>query len=230
MGFFSGITQALTGGSNSSSSSQSGFALLPPSLQQAYTQYGTQLNNLTSNPATGANAFTPMPLTSGETTALNNLNQGFTPTSQSLQSDLSMLQNPYNDSVINLMNNQAAGQNSLVNQAATQAGQQGSNRSFLGTSDVEQNRLNNIGAFQQDQYNTALNQVLNNLVPQRQQDAANALTAGTYQRGLDTQTQQAPYQSMLNYAQLLGVIPTSGGSTGTSSGSSSNGGLLSLFK
>ncbi len=46
--------------------------------------------------------------------------------------------------------------NSLVNQAATRAGQQGSNRSFLGTSDVEQNRLNNIGQFRQSQYNNAV--------------------------------------------------------------------------
>lgn len=207
------LASSVLGGGSSGQSSQTVSNALTP----GYTQYQQQLNDLFSNPATAASAFTPAPLSSGETNAINNLSTGFTPTASSLNSDLSMLQNPFNSSVINLINQQANGQNSLVNQAGTLAGQQGSNRNFLGSSDVEQNRLNNIGAFQQSQYNQSLSDVLNNLVPQRQQDALDALTGGQYQRNIQQQTQLAPYNAMQSYGQLLGVLPKTSGSATNSS-------------
>jgi hypothetical protein len=95
----------------------------------------------------------------------------------------------------------------MINQYATQAGQQGSNRSFLGASDVEQQRLNQIGTFKQDQYNTALNQILNNLTGTRQQDIQNLLTQGELESTI-------PYRDLGTFGNLLGVIPSSTGTTG----------------
>lgn len=227
MGFFDSITKSLFGGSDSKSkqSSQSGFALLPPELQNAFTQYGSQLTSKFGN-----GGYSVLPQTEDETNALNMVRQGMAPTAESIQSDVSMLMNPFDEFVINDINREATGQNSLVNQAATQAGQQGSNRSFLASSDVEQNRLNNIGQFRQGQYNSAIDSILGPLAQLRQQDVGNLLGAGTFQRGLQQQQQLGPLQA---YGTLLGAIPQSGGSTasGSSSSSSQNGifGSIPLF-
>jgi hypothetical protein len=186
------------------------------SQPQAYQDlYGS----VAGNTAAGVNninaqMFTPQGFNQGEQQALNQAYQGFTPTAGSINSDMSMLMNPFDDYVINDINRQSQGQNSLVNQAATQAGQQGSNRSFLGSSDVEQNRLNNIGTFRQGQYNTALDQILNTLTNSRRQDTAGALGAGALERDLGMQTQQAPLQALLAQQGLLGGIPTQFGNAG----------------
>ena len=66
---------------------------------------------------------------------------------------------------------------------------------MLAASDVEQNRLNDIGKFRQSQYNTALDQTLNTLTGLRQQDANNLLGIGGFQRNLDYQTKQAPFNA-----------------------------------
>lgn len=225
-----GLFDSIFGGSESKQSSQSGFALLPKELQNAFKQYGSQLGGLFSGNQSGA--FTPLQQTEDETAAFNQIRQGLAPTQQSFSNDISMFMNPYDDYVVNDINRQAQGQNSLVNQAATQAGQQGSNRSFLATSDVEQNRLNNIGQFRQNQYNTAVNNVLGPLAQLRQQDISNLLGIGGFQRDLNTQTQQAPFNALQMYGNLLGAIPQSGGSTSTGKSSSTNGilgGIGSLF-
>jgi len=222
LGFF----DKLFGGSEQKQSSQSGFGLLPPQLQQAYTQYGSQLSNLFSDDNSAA--FTPMPITQDEQNAFGQIRQGIAPTQQSLVSDLNMFLNPYDDYVIGGINREAQGQNSLINQYATQAGQMGSNRSFLGTSDVEQNRLNNIGQFRQNAYNTALNNVLGPLANLRQQDISNLLGIGGFERSLDTATNQAPFNALQMYGTLLGAIPQSGGSTSSGIASSSKGILGSL--
>lgn len=227
MGFLSGLSGILGGGSQTSSqgSSQSGFGLLPQSIQNAYSNYGTAINNQIPN-ATAA--YTPAPLSSGENTALTNLTNGFTPTASSLSSDLSMLQNPFNSSVINQINQQANGQNSILKQTMDQNGTLGSNRQLLGANDIENTRQSNIGSLLQNQYNTALGQVFNNLIPQRQQDAENALAAGTYQRGIADQTNQAPIVGLQQLGSALGVLPTSGGSTqqNTSDSTTSTNGTL----
>lgn len=214
MGFFSGLMKGLTGGSDSEQVSTSGFSLLPQQLQQAFNQYGTKLTDFFQNQGTAQpNA--------DQNAAFTKARQGVAATPQSLQSDLAMLMNPYDESVVNQINRQAQGDNSLVNQYATQAGQQGSNRSFLGSSDVEQNRLNNIGQFRQSQYNNAINQILGPLANARQGDIGNLLNIGQTQ-------QQLPYQNLQMFGQLLGAIPQSGGSAGNSN-SSSVGGLSSFF-
>ena len=180
----------------------SGFYSQPQGYQDLY---GSILKN--ANAGIGGINTAMFDPAQGQTAgAFQSLMQGFTPTADSLSSDIGMLMgNPYNESVINQINRQATGENSLVNQAANRAGQMNSNRSFLATSDVEQNRLNNIGQFYQGQYNTALDQVLNKLVPQRAQDAATALTVGQ-------QSTQAPLQALMSQLGLLQGVPTSFGS------------------
>lgn len=179
----------------------SGFYSQPKAFQDLY---GSVLGNAnTGIGAINADMFDPSKgVTSG---AFQNLMNGFAPTPESLSADIGMFMNPYNDAVINQINRQATGQNSLVNQAATRAGQMGSNRSFLATSDVEQNRLNNIGQFYQGQYESAINNVLNKLVPQRAADASTALTVGQ-------QSTQAPLQALMSQLGILGSVPTSFGS------------------
>ncbi len=140
--------------------------------------------------------FTPLAKTADETQAFERMRTGLTPTAQTLGSDISMLMNPYDEYVVNDLNNQSRGDYSLARQYAGSVGQMGSNRDMLGASDVEQNRLNSIGTFRQSQYNQALDSVFNNLIPQRQNDINNLLGMGGFDRTLDTQTKQAPYNAL----------------------------------
>lgn len=220
MGFLDSITGFLNGSpAKSQQTSQSGFALLPQQIQDTYTNYANSVNAQIPN---ATQAYTPLPQTQGETTALGNLTQGFAPTQQSLNQDISMFMNPYNQNVIDPVNRQANSDFSILKQNASANGQFGSNRQNLGANDIEQTRLNTIGGLQQQGYSSALSSVLNNLIPQRQQDAENALNAGTYQRGLMSQQSAAPITGLQQIAQALGILPTTGGSTsqGTSTGQS----------
>lgn len=234
MGFFSGVSSiagglsGLAGGAKQSQGvPASGYYSMPPEYQKLY---GQQAGNISSTLFPNGNInsamFTPLAQTGEETKALGMVNQGIAPTADTLQADLAMLMNPFDESVIDGINREATGQNSLVNQYATQAGQQGSNRSFLGTSDVEQNRLNNIGQFRQSQYNTAINQALGPLAALRQQDISNLFGAGEFQRTLDEQTKQAPYTALSAAGGLLGALPTQFGTqsqAGTAKSGSSAG-------
>lgn len=230
MGFLSSLSGLLGGGSKSKSSdsSQSGWALLPSEIQNAYKNYAnsvnTQIPNVTS-------AYTPMQLTTGEQSALNSLTQGYTPTAQSLSSDVSMFMNPYQSYVEDPVNRSASSDYSILKQDLGASGQLGSNRQRLGANDIEQTRLSTIGNLRQNAYNTAMSNVLNNLIPQRQQDAQNALVAGTYQRDIYNATQQAPITGLQQLGSALGILPTSGGSTssGTSKTEQQNGLLSALF-
>lgn len=226
MGFLSGLTGTLFGGSQSSSEGQStsGFGLLPQQIQGAYTNYGTAVNNLIPN-ATAA--YTPLPQTAGETQAYNAINQGFAPNQQTLNGDVSMFTNPYMSSVIDPVNRQADSQYSILKQSLDQAGQFGSNRQNLGANDIEQTRLNTIGGLLSGQYNTAVGNVLNNLIPQQQQDAQNQLAAGASQRQLALQQSSAPITGLQQVGSALGILPSSGGSQSTNSSSAqSNNGIL----
>lgn len=224
MGFLSGITKTLFGGSDSSSQQQatSGWGLLPPEIQKTYTNFANNVN--TQIPNAGA-AYTPLPQTGDETRALNQLRTGYTPTAESLRADTSMLMNPFEDFVIGDVNRQAGGDYSILKQALNESGQFGSNRQMLGANDIEQQRLGTIGKLRQGQYNDAISQIFNNLIPSRQQDTQNLFNAGSFERNLSGQTAQAPITGLQEIAKALGILPTSGGSqsTGTSSGSSNNG-------
>lgn len=215
MGFFGGSKTKIPA---------SGYYSQPKAYQDLYTNVLGQAKGLTAN--ANVDAFTPLGVTADEQAAFDMLRQGFAPTAESLASDISMFTNPYDEYVINGINREATGQNSLVNQAATQAGQQGSNRSFLATSDVEQNRLNNIGQFRQNNYNTAVQNVLGPLANLRQGDANNLLGIGGFERGLDAQTKQAPYAAMTANLGVLNGIPTQFGNFGTPAQTVKTGGGL----
>lgn len=217
----------ILGGSKSSSSSKQGYSALPKELQNAFNKLGLGIEQYT-NPANPGvtQAFTPTPLSSAEQGAISNINQGFAPTAQSLQSDLSMLQNPFDSSVIDEINRQGQGQYSVLQQALNGAGQLGSNRSLLGANDIDLSRMQQIGTFKQDQYNQALGQIFNNLIPTRQQDAQAQLTAGQLQRGLAQQTALAPVTALGAGTGMLGPFVQGGTSTQTSSQSGGIGGLF----
>lgn len=221
MGFFGGITKMLGGGSESSSTSQSGFALLPEEIQRAYKNLGTEATKYIGD--AGAQMFTPLQQTADETRAINMLRQGTAPTSQSIASDIQMQMNPYNQFVIDEINRQMQGENSALNQQLNQAGQLGSNRGMLGANDIDLSRANQIGGFLQGQYNTALQNALTTLPQARQTDIGNLFNIGQFQRGLAGETSQAPMTALRNISQVIGVLPQSGGSTSSGSSSSSGG-------
>lgn len=222
-----GFLSDLFGGSESQqqSSSQSGYNSIAPNIQAGFNQLGQGVSQFTNpNDPNVINSFTPLQQTAGETQAYNAINQGFAPTQQSLSSDLSMLMNPFNDSVIGGINNQAQGNFSILKQNQDQAGQFGSNRQTLGANDIELQRQNQIGSLLQNQYNTALGQVFNNIIPQQQQDAMNQLNAGANQRQLAYQTAQAPIAALQAGTSM--ISPFTSNSSNSSGTSSSNGGIF----
>jgi hypothetical protein len=229
------MTQTLFGGSSGKtqqqSTSQSGFSQLPPEIQQAFTQYGTQATNQFANPQTSL--YTPIGQTAGETTALNTINQGFAPTADQIQSSVAEQTNPYDQSVIDTINRNAAGAGSVLDSQLSNAGQYGSNRAALGANDIDLSRLQQIGNFKNGEFQTAMNNALTTIPGLNQASAAAQLQGGAFQRGLGLQTAQAPVSALSAYGTLLGVLPQTGGSTSQSSGSgqtsSSTGVLPTLF-
>jgi hypothetical protein len=239
VGFFSGISSiagglsGLAGGPKTSQGvPAAGFYSMPPGYQEFYNNLSKAANTtLLPNGQPNSAMFTPMAQTADETQAFGMARQGLAPTEESLRKDIALQMNPFDDFVINDINREATGANSLVNQYATQAGQQGSNRSFLGTSDVEQNRLNNIGQFRQGQYNTAVQNALGPMANLKQTDIENLLGIGAFQRGLDTATRQAPYTALSAAGGLLGGMPTQFGTqsqAGTATSGSKTGSILDM--
>lgn len=168
--------------------------------------------------------YTPLQQTAGETKAYSAIDRGFTPDQTQLNSDIEMQQNPFDHYVIDEINRQAGGDYSILKQALNEAGQFGSNRQNLGANDIDLSRLNQIGGFKRDAYNTALQNALTTLPGLRQQDAQGQLVAGANQRDLYGQTQQAPLIALQQLAKALGILPTSdGGSQSSGSGGSSPG-------
>jgi hypothetical protein len=227
-----GFMKALFGGSDSksTSSSKSGYETLPDEIKAGFNRLGTAASRFTDpNDAANITRFTPMGETADETAAYNAMRQGFTPTAETLGSDISMLMNPYNESVISEINRQAGGDYSILKQAMNEAGQFGSNRQMLGANDIDLSRQNQIGGFLQSQYNNALDQVLNKLVPQRQADAFGMLGIGEKQRELDYQTKQAPIAALQAGTSMISPF-TSGISSGYSRSSSTDGIIPGLAK
>lgn len=227
MGFFSGLTKTLTGGSDSSSSSSSGFAQLPAEIRNAYTGYATDTRNLFGGGAAN-NLFEPLDVTEAEQQALDSINRGFAATPESLADDIAMQLNPFDDYVIAGINDAANSDFSILKQNATQAGQFGSNRQELGANDIELKRQEQIGRFKQDQYNKALDNSLNQLTETRARDAGLQMEGGAFLRDLDLQRNLAPVTANAAYGQAVGILPTDGGSQSRSN-SSSVGGFSSFF-
>lgn len=218
MGFFSSIM-----GGSSSSSQSGGFNQLPQEIKGAYTNFGQQIQDLLKS-GNLTKMYTPMGQTAGETKAYDAINQGFTPTAQSLQSDIAMQMNPYDQYVIDEINRQSGGDYSILKQSLNEAGQMGSNRQNLGANDIDLSRLNQIGTFKQQGYNTALQNAMSTLPGMRQKDATSQLGAASNQRELAMQQSTAPLAALQELAKALGILPTVEGSS--SSKSSSSGGLL----
>ena len=223
--------KTIFGGSEeeSSAGTRSGFQTLPKEIKDAFVKFAVQGQNMFSNGA-GNNMFKPLDTTAGEQQAINSINQGFAPTASSLQSDISMMQNPYNQYVTDEINRQAQGDNSVLQRNMATAGQYGSNRQMLGANDIDLSRMNQIGMFRQNQFNNELNHAMNTMPGLRMQDAQNKMQAGGFQRNLNNLQQMVPYNALQAWGQLLGVTPNDGGtiSNQSSSGSSSPG-LLSFF-
>lgn len=226
MGFFSSVGKLAGGllgaaGGGEKQQSQSGFGLLPQQIQGAYTNLGSSLQNVLGNGIDSAWRYEPLQATAGEQKAMNAINAGFTPTQQSLNADIAMQMNPYDSYVIDEINRQAGGDYSLLKQSLNEAGQMGSNRQMLGANDIDLSRLNQIGGFKQNQFNTSLQNALTTLPGLRSADAMAQMGVGQFQRDLNMQHKQAPISALQSYAQILQALPQTGGQT--SSGSSSPG-------
>ena len=218
--------KTLFGGSKqgSTQSSSSGYSALPAALQKAFDPLGEAIGKFTNpnNPGV-TEAFTPTPLSTAEQSAVGNVNAGFAPTATSINADMAMQLNPFNDSVISEINRQGQGEYSIMKQAMDAAGQSGSNRDILGANDVDLSRMNTIGQFLQSQFNTGMNNALTVLPQARSNDATNQLNIGDLLRKLDLATKQAPVTALQAGTGMIAPFTAGGTQTGSSTGSSQNG-------
>lgn len=193
-----------------------GFYALPEEYQDLYTGLlGQAANVLLPNGQLNTDMFTPLAKTADEQRAFEMAREGLAPTEESLREGVSMLMNPFDDYVTDGMNREAQGQYSILNQAMNSTGQFGSNRSILGANDIEQTRLNNIGQFRQGQYNNAVDSVLGRITDLKGQDITNLMNLGSFDRGLDTQTKQAPYTALNAGLGAMNQFRTEFGNFGT---------------
>ena len=211
-----GDAAGLFGGKGEKSSSQSGYSTLPPNIQNAFSKLAAEGSKYIG--PSGTAAYTPIPKTPYEIKALGQIEKGFTPTANTMKSDLSMMMNPYDEYVINEINRQAQGADSILNKALSSAGQFASNRAMLGANDIDLTRLNQIGQFRQSQYNRALDAILNQLTESRRKDALGLMGAGQFERELALQSSSAPITALQEIAKIFGVLPQSGGTIQQSSG------------
>lgn len=210
MGFFDKVNKAVFGGSDSKNTASSGMSLLPGEVTGAFKDYGSQFSKLLPG---AAEAFTPIGTTADETGAYSAIRGGFAPTEASIGSDVAMQMNPFDTNVIDSINRQAGGEYSVLKGVMDEAGAFGSNREMLGANDIDLTRLNQIGRFKQDQYNTALQNAMTTLPGARANDVQNLMAIADRERGLQSQISQAPYTAMQAMSQPLSVLPQSGGST-----------------
>lgn len=236
MGFFSGLAglagglSGMAGGPKQSQAvPASGLYSMPRGYQGLWGNLTEEASQIFApNGVLDSSPFNPMGVQPIEQQALDAYGRGFTPTEDSLRSDISMFMNPFDDHVINDINRQSQGQYSVLNQALNRAGQTNSNRGILGASDIESQRLGQIGQFRQNQYNTAVNNALG-LGQSRAQDATLQMGAGEFLRNLDLQGKQAPYSALNAQTSILGGIPTQFGTSspgGTATSGSSGGSIL----
>lgn len=221
MGFFTDIfgggASSSTQNSSSTNSSQSGLSLLTPDILEAINGFARQFSNVAPG---AAESYKPLGTTGDENRAFGMIRGGFAPTESSIGSDIAMQTNPFDEYVINGINREAQGNNSILKSTLNKYGGFGSNQQLIGANDIDLTRLEQIGRFKQGQYDTALNNALTTLPGARSQDAQNLLGIGGFERSQDAATKQAPMQALMALAQALGVLPQSGGSTSTGTSSS----------
>ena len=209
------------GGSSQAQSSASGFSQLPPSLQNAFSNLGTQATNTVGNPSSAASMFTLPALSAPASSALSQIqNQNFAITPQSINTAMSEQMNPYNDSVINQIEKAQNGTESQLNSYLTDQGQFGSNRGMLGASDISNTAANQIGSFLNPQFNTAMQNALTTIPNQNAQSAQGAVQGGLLQQQQVLQNQMAPVSALQSLGQVLGTVGMNGGSVGSGGGTS----------
>lgn len=227
MGFFGG----------GSSTSKEGFAALPKQMKVGFDNLSRNVQFLTS-PYTFTNKgktlnqsvldmFTPLGQTTEEGKALQMVNAGMAPTQESLQSDIAMQMNPFDQYVIDEINRQGQGDYSVLKQELANAGQFGSNRAALGANDIDMARMGQIGQFKQSQFNNAMNNALTVMPQLRQQDISNLFNAGDFLRGQNTAQKQVPISALTTQAQLMGAVPQDGGRITTTKSGGGFGSLMS---
>lgn len=207
--------------SKESSSSSTGYSALPQSLRDSFDPLGAAIGKYTNPDLAGVTqAFTPAPVSAGETGAMNAINAGFAPTQTSVGADMALQMNPYNESVINEINRQGQGQYSVLKQAMDAAGQTDSNRTLLGANDIDLSRQNLIGSFLGNQFNTAMQNALTTLPGMRSQDATRQMGVGDFLRQLQMQTQLAPVTALQAGTGMLAPFTAGGVQAGSSTGGS----------
>lgn len=212
MGLFSSLF-----GSGGKSVSQSGFGALPLDIQNQFKPYAGEISKYTNPTNPGViDSFTPMDATTDENKAFSLMRQGFTPTADSLKSDMSMMMNPYQDSVIGEINRQGTGDFSLLKQALGEAGQSGSSNYMTGANDIDLSRMDKIGSFLSNQFNTNLGYAMHELPGMRSADAQNMLGIGDFMRNLDMAKKQAPVSALESGMELM--APWFGGSVNVQKG------------
>lgn len=225
MGFLSGI---LGSPAKSSGSSVQGYKALSPNAKQALDDiaYGARTMVSPITHRTGKvnqeniDRFTPLGQTADATSAFDILRAGTAPTAASINTDMSMMMNPFNSYVTDEINRNATGDYSILKKAISEAGQMGSNRQILGASEIEGQRLRQGGLLAQDQFNTNMGYIMNQLPALRVQDAEGRLGIDEYLRTLDWNTKQAPVNALLTATQLAQGSGLSGAQAG--SGTSAN--------
>ncbi len=219
-----------SGSTSQNSSSANGYSSLPPALQSVFTQLGTQLGDMTNPANPGVTSmFTPTPISAPMQGAVNNVNAGFAPNSDTIKSDMSMQMNPYMDSVIAGVNKNAAASGNVMNQALANTGVgPDSNRSILGANDIQQSADMTIGNLLSGQFNTAMNNALTTLPTARANDASNVLSVGQGLQTLQNQTNLSPITALLT--GLSGISPFTAGGTSTDIGSGSTNSQNGIFK
>lgn len=228
MGFFSSIT-----GGQKTKVPGTGYYALPKELQNQYSSFYNSIPG-----ATAASNFILPDFNNDQTLAFQMARDAANPTAPQISNLVQAYQNPFDQSVIDTINREAVGQNSLLKQAQNEAGAFGSNRQFLGANDVDLTRLNQIGSFKQSQFNNSLQTALG----QQQQGIGNLLNIGGMQQNQQYQNQLAPYNALTAQAGLLQpvvnylgqstqpqTIKTGGGLGGLLSTASNVAGLASGF-
>lgn len=172
-----------------------GFYALPKDLQSQYSTFYKAIPG-----ATTADQFT-LPDFNADQLAAFDLAR-WTPTQDSVNSLIAPYQNPFDEAVINTINREAVGANSLLKQGQNEANAFGSNRQMLGANDVDLTRLNQIGSFKQSQFNNSLNTALN----QQQNQMNNLLNVGGQQQNQQYQNQLAPFNALTAQSSLLNPV------------------------
>ena len=228
MGFFDSLTGAQEG--TTVATPATGFRAWPTWMQDVYRNIGkgVQSTMFTGEGVPNSAMFTPMGVTPDEQRAFEMMRAGFTPTPESLNADIGMFQNPFNESVINDINRQAGGEYSILKQAMTDAGQFGSNRQMLGANDIDLTRTNQIGRFLQDQFNNSMKYALQ-MPAFRSADAAGLAGIGDFTRNLDMQTKQAPVAALQAAGGLVNPLNAIASNPGQAAGTMQIGGKQSNF-